>query len=184
MKRMFFYLFAACLLLSLSAQGQTPLYMQYAANKEDLSVACVIEYHLDSALTVDVTMLRAKTDSGWDLLQRDFALETMPLSASQTLQQGGDVLMTRFAELLHPQVPVAQSNQDDQGSCFEGVDYRDRAVWVFQYHSPEALEFLQHRLGEAADRTMRAQVANGAVFYCYDSHMGTQSGLLASLLQK
>ena len=59
------------MLVSLAASAQTELYQRYAS-QPGVKVASVSNFALDSNAKVDVTVIAAEDDEGWEWMKREF----------------------------------------------------------------------------------------------------------------
>ena len=90
------------LIASLAAQAQTDLYSRYA-QQAGVKVASVSGFAIDSVSRVDVTVIEAVDDEGWGWMKSEFFI--------------GD---------LAPEQDI-----DVAASCYMGVSYLQRAVYIF-----------------------------------------------------
>ena len=155
------------LLLSVVAlSAQTDLYHEYAAQR-DLSVACVLGYKLADDHTVDVAMLHAKDSTAWLRLSQEFLLDTLSTSLRQALNNGNEVVLTRYAAIDNPQQPLAASASADNPCCYLGVSYLDHTIWVFYCRNNGQLDYLKTHL--ALDNQTPCEISPNATFYCFDA---------------
>lgn len=177
--------FVLMALASSGLKAQTQLYLQYALDKT-LSVACIIDYRLEDDMTLDVTMLQAKDDASWNRLTADFNVETLPQNLLQSLADGNEVVLTHYGMKNHPQTPaVAKGDSVDvNNSCFMGIEYREKTIWVFHYSTPEQLDYLQGKLGLYAMEDCGKGVGIGDMFFCMNRESDEEQGLLKSFFDK
>lgn len=150
-------LIAAALLAACSLSAQTHLYQRYA-DREDVRVASVTNFALDSGIVADVTLLEAVDDEGWQWLSSEFRL--IPLSDEQQRQmlQGWDVVMFAQRDRQDPRREAAVVNEqiDAASICYLGVSYLSRTVYVFDCttdrQSDVIVEYLIQKLRHNFDR--------------------------------
>ena len=185
MKKIVICLFFVIALVSTGLKAQTQLYLQYAFDKT-LSVACIIDYRLEDDMTLDVTMLQAKDDASWDRLVADFNVAALPQNLLQSLADGNEVVLTHYGMKNHPQTPAEARGDsvDVNNSCFMGIEYREKTIWVFHYSSPEQLDYLQSKLGFYAMEDCGKGVGIGDMFFCMNRESDEEQGLLKSFFDK
>lgn len=166
-------------------KAQTQLYLQYALDKT-LSVACIIDYRLEQDMTLDVTMLQAKDDASWNRLVADFNVEALPQDLSQSLADGNEVVLTHYGMKEHPQMPAVTKGDsvDVDNSCFMGIEYKEKTIWVFHYSNSEQLDYLQNKLGLYAMENCGKGNEIGDLYYCMNQDSETGQNLLESFFNK
>ena len=92
------------LIASLAAQAQTDLYSRYA-QQAGVKVASVSGFAIDSVSRVDVTVIEAVDDEGWAWMKSEF--------------------------FPKENAPVVDEDIDVAASCYMGVSYLQRAVYIF-----------------------------------------------------
>lgn len=119
-------------LLSLSATAQTDLYKRYAS-RSDIRVASVTNFTLDTGITADVTLLEAVDDEGWLWLCHEFNLATPTQEQKKQMQDGWDVAMFTQRDRQDPTKPAPVVNEqiDHNRSCYVGVSYLSRTLYIF-----------------------------------------------------
>lgn len=125
-----------CFLLLLSLTGtivaQTDLYNRYAS-RQDIRVASVSNFTLDTGITADVTLLEAIDDDGWAWLCKEFNLATPTKEQQQQMAEGWDVAMFTQRDRQDPTKPAPVVNEqiDHNKSCYVGVSYLSRTLYIF-----------------------------------------------------
>lgn len=114
------------------SMAQTDLYKRYAS-REDVWVKSVSNFVLDSNVTADVTLLEAVDDQGWNWLCKEFSLVELTPQQMEQIRQGWDVTMFAHRDPQDPtKLYVPSSGQSDaQTSCYLGVSYLSRAIYIF-----------------------------------------------------
>lgn len=140
------------------AGAQTDLYNRYAS-RTDIKVASVTGFVLDSTgLTADVTLLEAVDDKGWEWLCKEFSLIALNEEQQRQLAQGWEVSM--FAQRdrkdpTHP-APVVNERIDIANSCYVGVSYLSRTLYIFccttEQQSDVVIEYLIRKMRSSANR--------------------------------
>lgn len=128
------YLLFIGVLVWVSVAGAQPdLYNRYAS-RTDIRVASVTGFVLDSmGTTADVTLLEAVDDAGWDWLCKEFGLIALNDDQRQQLAQGWEVSMFAQRDRKDPSkpAPVVDERIDVANSCYVGVSYLSRTLYIF-----------------------------------------------------
>lgn len=128
----------AMLIVALGATAQTDLYQRYAA-QPNVKVASVNNFALDSASQVDVTVIAAEDEAGWDWMKREFGITDLSTAQQEGLRDGSDVVLFARRSRNNPaaNAPIRGEEIDIAASCYMGVSYLARAVYVFCADSEE-----------------------------------------------
>ena len=145
-------------LLSLSAAAQTDLYKRYAS-RSDIRVASVTNFTLDTGITADVTLLEAVDDEGWLWLCHEFNLATPTQEQIQQMQEGWDVAMFTQRDRRDPTKPAPVVNEqiDHNCSCYVGVSYLSRTLYIFCCNTDRQSDVVVNYLIEKMRRSMHAK---------------------------
>ena len=129
MKKIVFLLFCA---FATTIVAQTDLYNKYSS-RTDIKVASVTNFTLDTGITADVTLLEGVDDNSWEWLCKTFGLATPTKEQEQQMEAGWDVTMFTQRSRQDPTKPAPVINEHiDQGnSCYLGVSYLTRTVYIF-----------------------------------------------------
>lgn len=129
MKKIFFLLFVVC---ATSVMAQTDLYNRYSS-RTDIRVASVTNFTLDTGITADVTLLEAVDDQSWQWLCSTFGLATPTKEQEQQIEAGWDVTMftQRCRQDPTKPAPVVDEHIDQSNSCYLGVSYLSRTIYIF-----------------------------------------------------
>ncbi len=129
MKKTLFLLFLVC---ATSIMAQTDLYNRYSS-RTDVRVASVTNFTLDTGITADVTLLEAIDDSSWEWLCSTFGLATPTKEQEQQMEAGWDVTMFTQRSRQDPTkpAPVVDEHIDQNNSCYLGVSYLSRTIYIF-----------------------------------------------------
>ncbi len=125
-----------CLLLffgyNSTATAQVDLYQRYSA-QEGVMVACVSGFPIDSLSRIDVTVVEATSDQGWDWMRREFRIADLMPEQQADLRVGSDVVLFARRNRNNPGegVPVVGDSIDLAASCYVGISYIQRAVYIF-----------------------------------------------------
>jgi len=128
-----YLLFIGVLVWASVAGAQPDLYNRYAS-RTDIRVASVTGFVLDSAGTqADVTLLEAVDDAGWDWLCKEFGLIALNDDQRRQLAQGWEVSMFAQRDRKDPSqpAPVTEERIDVANSCYVGVSYLSRTLYIF-----------------------------------------------------
>lgn len=152
------FLLALLALLSLSATAQTDLYNRYAS-RSDIRVASVTNFTLDSGITADVTLLEAVDDEGWKWLCYEFNLATPTSEQQQQMQEGWDVAMFTQRDRRDPTKPAPVVNEqiDHNCSCYVGVSYLSRTLYIFCCNTDRQSDVVVNYLIEKMRRSIHAK---------------------------
>lgn len=140
------------------AGAQTDLYNRYAS-RTDIKVASVTGFVLDSTgLTADVTLLEAVDDKGWEWLCKEFSLIALNEEQQRQLAQGWEVSMFAQRDRKDPTrpAPVVNERIDISNSCYVGVSYLSRTLYIFccttEQQSDVVIEYLIRKMRSSANR--------------------------------
>lgn len=130
MKKLFLIL--ALMFVTLVSVAQTDLYKRYAS-RTDIRVASVTNFTLDTGITADVTLLEAVDDTGWEWLCTEFDLAHPSAEQQQQMDSGWDVVMFTQRDRNNPALaaPVVNEKIDHANSCYLGVSYLSRTLYIF-----------------------------------------------------
>lgn len=131
-------LLLAFMAVSATALAQTDLYSRYAG-QPGVKVASVSGFAIDSASRVDVTVLEAETDEGWQWMKDEFFIADLSPQQQASLDQGFDAVLFARRSRSNPSndPPVVDEQIDPVGSCYLGISYLNRAVYIFCADSEE-----------------------------------------------
>jgi hypothetical protein len=126
------------LLASLAAHCQTELYERYAS-QPGVKVASVNGFAIDSTARVDVTVLEAQDDEGWEWMKKEFYIGELSPEQQVGLNEGYDAVLFARRSRVNPRenAPVRNEEIDVAGSCYLGISYLNRAVYIFCADSEE-----------------------------------------------
>lgn len=135
------------LLVSLAADAQTELYQRYAS-QPNVKVASVNNFALDSTSHVDVTVIAADDDQGWEWMKNEFGIADLSPAQQEGLRDGSDVVLFARRSRSNPRenAPLVGEEVDMTASCYMGVSYLGRAVYVFCADSEEQYDAIVTRL--------------------------------------
>ena len=134
--------FCIVLLLVLAATqsiaAQTDLYQRYAS-QPNIKVASVSNFAIDSTAKVDVTVIAAEDEAGWEWMKREFYIGDLAPEQQAGLDEGNDVVLfaRRSRSNPHEGAPVIGEHVDMAASCYMGISYLSRAVYVFCANTEE-----------------------------------------------
>ena len=121
-----------------SAQAQTELYKRYAS-QPGVKVASVSGFAIDSTARVDVTVLEAQDDEGWEWMKKEFYIGDLSPEQRAGLDEGYDAVLFARRSRANPRdnAPILNEEIDVVGSCYLGISYLNRAVYIFCADSEE-----------------------------------------------
>jgi hypothetical protein len=127
--------------------AQTELYQRYAS-QPNIKVASVSNFALDSTSHVDVTVIAAEDDAGWEWMKREFYIGDLAPEQQANLREGSDVVLFARRNRSNPRenAPVVGENINIAASCYMGISYLSRAVYVFCADTEEEYDAVVTRL--------------------------------------
>ena len=149
-------LFLCCLAYTLTTLAQTDLYKRYAS-RTDIRVASVTNFTLDTGITADVTLLEAVDDQGWAWLCKEFNLAPLSQQQQQQMDEGWDVALFTQRNRQDPTKPAPVVNEqiDHSQSCYVGVSYLTRTLYVFCCSTDRQSDVVVNYLIEKMQRSLR-----------------------------
>ncbi len=134
-------------LAPLAASAQTDLYQRYAS-QPNVKVASVSNFALDSSAKVDVTVIAAEDDAGWEWMKREFYIGDLAPEQQMGLDEGNDVVLFARRSRSNPRdnAPIRGEQIDMAGSCYMGISYLSRAIYVFCADTEEEYDAVVTRL--------------------------------------
>ncbi len=128
----------ALLFAGFCASAQTELYERYSA-QAGVKVASVSNFALDSLSRVDVTVLEAEDEAGWEWMKREFYIGDLSPEQQAGLDEGYDAVLFARRSRHNPRenAPIRDEQIDIAGSCYLGISYLNRAVYIFCADSEE-----------------------------------------------
>ena len=127
--------------------AQTDLYQRYAS-QPNIKVASVNNFALDSSVKVDVTVIAAEDDAGWEWMKREFYIGDLSPEQQEGLYEGSDVVLFARRNRSNPRenAPIVGENINIAASCYMGISYLSRAVYVFCADTEEEYDAVVTRL--------------------------------------
>lgn len=149
-------LFLCCLAYTLTTLAQTDLYKRYAS-RTDIRVASVTNFTLDTGITADVTLLEAVDDQEWEWLCKEFNLAPLSQQQQQQMDEGWDVALFTQRNRQDPTKPAPVVNEqiDHSQSCYVGVSYLTRTLYVFCCSTDRQSDVVVNYLIEKMQRSLR-----------------------------
>ena len=149
-------LFLCCLAYTLTTLAQTDLYKRYAS-RTTIRVASVTNFTLDTGITADVTLLEAVDDQGWEWLCKEFNLAPLSQQQQQQMDEGWDVALFAQRNRQDPTKPAPVVNEqiDHTQSCYVGVSYLTRTLYVFCCSTDRQSDVVVNYLIEKMQRSLR-----------------------------
>ena len=125
-------LFILALMAALCVSAQTDLYSRYAS-QPGVKVASVYNFAIDSNTRADVTVIEAVDDSGWQWMKNEFHIADLSPEQQAGLREGNDAVLFARRSRANPSnsVPVVNEQLDIAASCYIGISYLSRAVYIF-----------------------------------------------------
>lgn len=92
-----------------AARRVSDLYRRYEPNPH-LSVAFIEGFKVNDTLSVDVTLLQALDDEGWDILKEDFRVVPPVEFIQKKIDSGKDIVEVFLAPKDNPTLPMDKKN--------------------------------------------------------------------------
>ena len=123
---------------TLGAGAQTDLYLRYAS-QSNVKVASVSNFALDSTSHVDVTVISAEDEAGWEWMKHEFHIGELAPEQQLSLREGSDVVLFARRNRSNPRdnAPIHGEQIDVAESCYMGISYLSRAIYVFCANTEE-----------------------------------------------
>ncbi len=118
--------------------AQTELFERYAS-QPGVKVASVSGFAIDSVSRIDVTLVEAEDDEGWEWMKGEFFIGDLSPQQQASLKEGYDAVLFARRSRSNPRdnAPVVGEQLDGAGSCYIGISYLNRAVYIFCADSEE-----------------------------------------------
>lgn len=150
MKQKFIYTVILWLLFGNTLCGQTEdplrtgfdnnfLYERYAS-REDLTVAQLRHYPVDTTLFVNVVMLKANDDEAWVSLQTEFQVFPFTTEVTNEIAEGAKVSHAAYRDAFDPTKSAPMLNEkevDILHSCMLIASYNTNTIWIFHYQTQD-----------------------------------------------
>jgi len=119
-------------------EAQSSLFERYS-QQEGVMVASVSGFPLDSVSRIDVTMVEATEEEGWKWMKSEFLIGDLTPEQEATLREGSDIVLFVRRNRNNPReaAPVEGDRIDETESCFVGISYLNRSVYIFCPNSEE-----------------------------------------------
>ena len=132
------FVLSLVLLASFAVSAQTELYKRYASQR-GVKVASVSNFAIDSTSHIDVTVIEAEDDEGWDWMKKEFYIGDLSPEQQAGLNEGYDAVLFARRSRSNPRenAPVKDEQIDVAGSCYLGISYLNQAVYIFCADSEE-----------------------------------------------
>lgn len=122
------------------------VYKKYA-RMDGVDATFIKDYKVNDTVCVDVTMLEAKTDSAWSMLQSDFKIPELDSVLLEFVVDKEHIVMS-FIASMH--IPDSQSLLDNSVLLFS---YHQKAVCVFHaLNERQQYEVLHHNYMEQIEK--------------------------------
>ena len=163
------------------AVAQTDLYKRYSS-RTDIRVASVTNFVLDSTgVTTDVTLLEALDDEGWEWLSKEFGLIALSREQSEELNNGWEVTMFAQRDRHNPALPapVVGESIDVANSCYVGVSYLSRTLFIFTCNTAEQSDVvIDYLIKKMRKSVVRQQASSAAQQVPKKERCGVATGTL------
>lgn len=130
---------ALLLMLPMVALGQQEIYDHFAP-AEDLTVAMVRNFGVDSVNKVDVLLVQAHDDAAWNRICTE--LEIKHLAGEQMSNSSPFMVDLRDRRNPAQHAPIVDEKVDVMNSCQLGADRREKAVYIFFSRTEEQCKII------------------------------------------
>lgn len=117
------------------------IYQKYA-NEEDIKASFIKDFKVNDTVFVDVTLLEAIDSTGWDILKKDFEVDSLPPELQQLVDNGEDLVFTKSR-------PKSEIDKSDFPNDLLAISHMIHTVTVFHINSEiEKYAVLNHNYKE------------------------------------
>lgn len=121
--------------------GVSDLYRRYDGNPH-LDVTYLRNFPVNDTLSVDVTLLQARDDEGWDILKEDFRVKPLPDFVEKEIKKGKDYVVVRLAPKTDPKQPI--DTTDILKNNVIGMSRLKRTISIFTTDTKEQQLAVMH----------------------------------------
>ena len=121
--------------------GVSDLYRRYEGNPH-LDVTYLRNFPVNDTLAVDVTMLQARDDEGWDTLRADFRIPELPEHVQKRIAEGKDLTGVSLVPKSDPTLPM--DTVDITRNNVLGVSPLKRTISIFTTDTKEQQLAVMH----------------------------------------
>lgn len=104
------------------------LYRRYQT-VEGVKASYIKDFPVNDTLRVDVVLLEATTDAGWDTLHAHFSLVEESPEFRQLLEEGRFQTLSRLVLRENPSLPMDETNPDN--NIVRSIDYVNHTIALF-----------------------------------------------------
>ena len=117
------------------------LYRRYEHNPH-LTVAYIEDFPLNDTLTVDVTVLTAIDDEGWDALAGDFHIPPLPEFMQKKIDAGKDIVSIRLTPKIAPGQPMDTTDLPKNNVIV--ISRKNHTISIFNTDTEEQQDAVAH----------------------------------------
>ena len=121
--------------------GVSDLYRRYEGNPH-LDVTYLRNFPVNDTLAVDVTLLQARDDEGWDTLRADFRIRQLPEHTQNKIDSGQDIVSVRIVLKSNPAFPMDTVDMDN--NVVVGISRLNRVVSIFNTDTEKQIDAILH----------------------------------------
>lgn len=121
--------------------GVSDLYRRYEGNPH-LDVTYLRNFPVNDTLSVDVTLLQARDDEGWDTLRADFRIPELPDHIQKRIAEGKDLTGVCLVPKSDPTLPM--DTVDITRNNVLGVSPLKRTISIFTTDTKEQQLAVMH----------------------------------------
>ena len=117
------------------------LFLQYK-DTPGVKAAFIKDFPLNDTLTVDVTVLTATDDEGWDALAGDFHIPPLPEFMQKKIDAGKDIVSIRLTPKIAPGQPM--DTTDLLKNNVIGISRKNHTISIFNTDTEEQQDAVAH----------------------------------------
>ena len=125
----------------LPGAGVSDPYRRYEDNPH-LDVTFLRNFPVNDTLAVDVTLLQALDDEGWDTLRADFRIRQLPEHTQNKIDSGQDIVSVRIVLKSNPAFPM--DTVDMENNVVVGISRLNRVVSIFNTDTEKQIDAILH----------------------------------------
>ena len=91
---------------------------------------------------LDVTLLQARDDEGWDTLRADFRIRQLPEHTQNKIDSGQDIVSVRIVLKSNPAFPM--DTVDMENNVVVGISRLNRVVSIFNTDTEKQIDAILH----------------------------------------
>lgn len=122
------------------------VYERYES-RQDLTVAQILNYPVDSNVCVSVVMLQADNEGSWEELMQEFGVASLSMEQKQSIKRNNKVSAFMYKQADNPTMmaDMQDGKVNKLKSCIVIAAYDAQTLWIFHYNTEkEALKIFDN----------------------------------------